>query len=89
VLVESKDRSVIQGRWKLVYQPLLQGYLLRLYDTVRDPDCMKDVLAHEPAVARMLAAELREFLQDDDIDIDARLFESASTLPSTDGTETL
>jgi arylsulfatase A-like enzyme/glycosyltransferase involved in cell wall biosynthesis len=67
VLVEAKDRAVIHGRWKLVYQPLVRGYLLQLYDTLVDPDCLHDVFAREPDVAQALAAQLQEFLRDDDI----------------------
>jgi arylsulfatase A-like enzyme len=77
VLVEAKDRSVVQGRWKLVYQPLQRGYLLRLYDTVVDPDCLHDVLAREPTIARSLAAQLQEFLRDDDIVMDEQLPDTA------------
>ena len=67
MLVEAKDRSVVQGRWKLVYQPLRRGYLLRLFDTMVDPECLHDVLAREPGVAQVLAARLQEFLRSDDI----------------------
>jgi arylsulfatase A-like enzyme/glycosyltransferase involved in cell wall biosynthesis len=66
-LVEAKDRSVIQGRWKLVYQPLRHGCLLRLYDTVLDPECLHDMRPREPAIAKALAAQLQEFLRNDDI----------------------
>jgi arylsulfatase A-like enzyme/glycosyltransferase involved in cell wall biosynthesis len=67
VLVEAKDRSVVQGRWKLVYQPLRRGCLLRLFDTMVDPECLHDVLAREPGVAQGLTARLQEFLRNDDI----------------------
>jgi len=67
MLVAAKDRTVVKGRWKLVYQPLQNSYLLRLYDTVVDPGCLHDVIAREPAVAAELSAGLQEFLRDDDI----------------------
>jgi hypothetical protein len=77
LIVRAKDRSVVRGRWKLVYQPLREGYLLRLYDTAQDPDCLQDRLALEPGVAETLVAQLREFLLDDDILLEDSWPESA------------
>jgi len=42
-VVAAKDRSIRLGRWKLVYQPLEGGKLLRLYDLETDPDCRRDL----------------------------------------------
>lgn len=69
-IVDAKDRSVVRGRWKLVYQPLCNGHLVRLYDTTLDPECRRDVLAKEPMVAKEMLEKLQEFLRDDDIPLD-------------------
>ncbi len=58
-IIAAKDRMVRSGRWKLVYQPLIEGALLRLYDLKMDPDCRQDVLAAQPEVT----ARLWELLQ--------------------------
>lgn len=60
IVVRAKDRMVRLGHWKLVYQPLFSGKLLRLYDLQTDPDCRKDLSADHPDIT----AKLWEFLQD-------------------------
>ena len=30
---------VQQGRWKLTYQPMNDGAIVRLFDLTEDPDC--------------------------------------------------
>jgi arylsulfatase A-like enzyme len=71
VLVEAKDRSVVQGKWKLVYQPLKHGYLLRLYDTVADPGCHIDRLPSEDTARETLKDSMKRFLELDGISIQA------------------
>ena len=50
----AKDRMVRCGRWKLVYQPLVEGELLRLFDLETDPDCRSDMaVAHAEVTAQL------------------------------------
>jgi len=58
-IIAAKDRMIRSGRWKLVYQPLIEGKLLRLFDLETDPDCRQDVAAAQPEVT----ARLWELLQ--------------------------
>ncbi len=62
VVVGAKDRSVRTQRWKLVYQPLVEGYALSLYDVVADPACRRDVAAEHPRVRDALWQVLRPTL---------------------------
>jgi arylsulfatase A-like enzyme len=62
-IIAAKDRMVRSGRWKLVYQPLIGGKLLRLYDLKVDPDCRKDVAATEPEVTDRLWGLLEAWMQ--------------------------
>jgi arylsulfatase A-like enzyme len=52
-----------RGRWKLVYQPLQAGHLLRLFDLESDPACQHDVSAQHPQVTADLWASLQAFVQ--------------------------
>jgi len=63
--VLAKDRMIRLGRWKLVYQPLAEGHLLRLFDTARDPDCVLDLCDREPEIAARLWARLRAWMAQD------------------------
>jgi hypothetical protein len=53
-VVAAKDRMVRCGCWKLVYQPLIDGKLLKLYDVGIDPGCLEDVAALQPEVTSRL-----------------------------------
>lgn len=64
-IVAAKDRFVVRGSWKLVYQPMETGYELRLFDTVADPECTRDLAARHPDVREELWNELRYFLAQD------------------------
>jgi arylsulfatase A-like enzyme/GT2 family glycosyltransferase len=57
-IMKAKDRMIRQGRWKLVYQPLEEGYALRLFDLETDPQCRHDLTEREPE----LVATLRQSL---------------------------
>ena len=50
------------GHWKLVYQPLESGYLLRLFNLETDPSCQHDVLPAHPDVKEALWERLRPFV---------------------------
>ncbi len=58
----AKDRMIRSGRWKLVYQPLASGYLLRLFDLHTDPTCQRDVASIHPDVQRALWKKLQCFI---------------------------
>jgi arylsulfatase A-like enzyme len=58
----SKDRMIRRGRWKLVYQPLKSGYVLRLYDLEADAACQRDVAADNPEIQAALWQQLQRFI---------------------------
>jgi arylsulfatase A-like enzyme/glycosyltransferase involved in cell wall biosynthesis len=62
-ILDAKDRMIRSGRWKLVYQPLETGHMLRLFDVETDPACQHDVSAHHPQVKADLWARLQTFVQ--------------------------
>jgi arylsulfatase A-like enzyme/GT2 family glycosyltransferase len=62
IILCAKDRMIRHGRWKLVYQPLESGYLLRLFDLDTDPACQHDLSDAQPAVKAELWERLRRFL---------------------------
>jgi len=64
-ILTAKDRMIRRGRWKLVYQPLESGHLLRLFDLRADPNCQFDVLAQHPDVADDLQKSLMQWVGKD------------------------
>lgn len=64
-VLTAKDRMMRDGRWKLVYQPLLLGKRLTLYDVETDPGCTRDVADQFPEQVERLWAELREWMKGD------------------------
>jgi arylsulfatase A-like enzyme/glycosyltransferase involved in cell wall biosynthesis len=58
----AKDRMIRRGRWKLVYQPLETGFLLRLFDLETDSVCKHDVSAQHPEVRDELWGRLQRFV---------------------------
>jgi arylsulfatase A-like enzyme/GT2 family glycosyltransferase len=65
VTILAKDRMIRSDRWKLVYQPLNEGYVLRLFDTLSDPNCELDISADEPEVTGRLWARLEAWMSQD------------------------
>ncbi len=61
-VVAAKDRMIRYGRWKLVYQPLLDGRLLRLFDVESDPDCRQDLAAAQPEITSRLWGLLQAWM---------------------------
>lgn len=61
-IVEAKDRMIRRGPWKLVYQPLYEGCLLKLFDMERDPGCQADVAADYPLIVSDLWARLQPWI---------------------------
>ncbi|HMM75033.1 MAG TPA: sulfatase-like hydrolase/transferase [Gammaproteobacteria bacterium] len=70
-IIAAKDRFVARGAWKLVYQPLQDGYQLSLFDTAADPACTQDLAARRPDVRDELWRELQRFLARDGLVSDA------------------
>lgn len=65
ITLRAKDRMIRNDRWKLVYQPLSSGYLLRLFDCNTDPGCTKDLSASYPKVVAALWAHLESWMASD------------------------
>ncbi|MBI2798860.1 MAG: sulfatase-like hydrolase/transferase [Gammaproteobacteria bacterium] len=89
-LIAAKDRAVVRGRWKLLYQPLIDGFFLGLFDTASDPGCQHDLAATHPTVVNLLWHELTYFLALDGISIPSEDALAARTTgkpeePSTSG----
>ena len=61
-ILAAKDRMIRRGRWKLVYQPLESGYLIRLFDLESDPACRQDVAAGHPEIQAALWQQLQCFI---------------------------
>ena len=64
-VIRAKDRVIRSGRWKLVYQPLLGSYLLKLFDTTADPACLYDVSACYPELTQSLWHRLEAWICSD------------------------
>ena len=62
LVVRAKDRMIRHGRWKLVYQPLVDGHLLKLFDLELDPGCVKDLSKIQPERVAALFARLSTWM---------------------------
>jgi arylsulfatase A-like enzyme len=62
IILAAKDRMIRHDRWKLVYQPLEGGHVLRLFDLEADPACRHDVSARHAEVAADLWERLQAFM---------------------------
>lgn len=65
IVVRAKDRMIRHGRWKLVYQPLVKGHMLKLFDLERDPGCLNDVSGDNPQVVSFLWPRLQSWVYHD------------------------
>ena len=87
-IFKAKDRMLREGRWKLVYQPLADGYRLMLFDTDADPGCMHDILAQQPEIVQSLWRQLREWIKrEEHVSADEPTSRSAS--PGVSGQEAM
>jgi len=77
----AKDRMIRFGRWKLVYQPLEEGYRLSLFDTATDPHCERNLAGQEPETAARLWAMLKAWMAQDPLL--ARALDKSGTKGST------
>lgn len=62
IILKAKDRMIRSGRWKLVYQPLSDGHLLRLFDVENDPGCQWDIVEKHPEIAAELWGRLSRWI---------------------------
>jgi arylsulfatase A-like enzyme/glycosyltransferase involved in cell wall biosynthesis len=63
IVVRAKDRMIRHGRWKLVYQPLDNGHILKLFDLERDPCGMtEDVSGENPQIVNDLWPRLQTWM---------------------------
>lgn len=65
LVIRAKDRAIRSGHWKLIYQPLNEGYQLRLYDVQADPECRTDLAPIRPEVTASLWSQLQEWMAAD------------------------
>lgn len=63
IALAAKDRMIRHAHWKLVYQPLEAGYVLRLFNLETDPACKNDVSVQHPEVQSDLWTRLQVFTQ--------------------------
>jgi len=70
VVVAAKDRMVLEGNWKLTYQPLQCGRIVKLFDLRTDPECRHDVSQQHPEVKARLERALDAWLQQDGLSLD-------------------
>lgn len=67
LVVRAKDRMIRAGCWKLVYQPLQDGFLLKLFDVANDPGCLRDIITLHPDVTQTLWHRLEHWLISDPV----------------------
>lgn len=67
LIIRAKDRMIRRGCWKLVYQPLQNGHLLKLFNVEADPGCSQDVSALYPDEVRALWLRLARWVRADPI----------------------
>ncbi|MBI3772177.1 MAG: sulfatase-like hydrolase/transferase [Gammaproteobacteria bacterium] len=59
LVVRAKDRMIRLGKWKLVYQPLQNEYLLKLFDLNNDPSCLNNIANGNPEIVTDLWRRLK------------------------------
>jgi arylsulfatase A-like enzyme len=64
-IVRAKDRMVREGRWKLTYQPMEVGAIVKLFNVEQDPECRHDLVPSHPEIAARLIDLLDEWLRID------------------------
>jgi arylsulfatase A-like enzyme len=66
-IIAAKDRMVRCDKWKLVFQPLDDGHILKLFDVEVDPSCLYDLAADQPEITSKLWARLAAWMSQDSI----------------------
>ena len=64
-ILKAKDRMIRHQSWKLVYQPLENGFALKLFDLKNDPSCQFDVSEFNIEVKDELWGKLRKHISQD------------------------
>jgi len=64
-IVQAKDRMIRKGKWKLIYQPMINGYRLSLFDMHIDPECSHDLIMQEQEISESLWQLLKVWLESD------------------------
>lgn len=77
-VLSAKDRMLRRGKWKLVYQPLTEGYALSLFDLEIDPDCGDNLAEKHPDIRDQLWESLFALLARDPFG--AKLHQSGQNL---------
>lgn len=65
IIIKAKDRMIRSANWKLVYQPLVDGYILRLFNLETDPNCINDIAGMKPEITARLWAQLENWMSQD------------------------
>ncbi len=65
IIIKAKDRMIRRGRWKLVYQPLSDGYRLMLFDMQNDQKCLTNLIYERPEIADLLWDKLKIWITQD------------------------
>lgn len=72
IVVMAKDRMLRSGKWKLVYQPLTDGALWKLFDVLTDPECRHDVKEQQPEVLSRMQQAMLDWLRHEGVAIRAQ-----------------
>jgi len=62
IIVTAKDRMIRRGRWKLVWQPLSDGYRTMLFNAEKDPGCTRDCSDEHPEICSELLDALEQWM---------------------------
>ncbi len=63
ITIKAKDRMIQNGKWKLVYEPLLSGSNYYLFNTENDPECKDNVYSKHADTAQSMRSILHEYLK--------------------------
>ncbi|MBV1928450.1 MAG: sulfatase-like hydrolase/transferase [Gammaproteobacteria bacterium] len=66
-VVEAKDRSIRNDRWKLIAMPTETGVIYRLFDLKKDPVCTKDLATSKIEIFNKLKVELDALIASDPV----------------------
>jgi len=64
-IIEAKDRSIRDQKWKLVYQPTTDGIDYLLFDMTNDPGCSHNVAAKFPTILTEYKQRLDQWIYSD------------------------
>jgi len=80
-VIEAKDRSIRDQKWKLIFQPTLSGSDYLLFDMGNDPQCMTDVKLQYPDIFRHYKSLLDKWIGQDPIMADTSAYSTTSNTP--------